>query len=191
MMKNKKYLVIDTETGGLNPEKNSILSIAGVLWEPGKTVEPVFDLYVKEHFINAEEAALKVNKIDMNKVHTADEPYVVVKKIQNALNERLGSDRKAIQLVGHNVAFDVAFTKRLYRHAGLESSYKDDFRDRAMDSCSILEFLMLSGKVDGYRASGDALFKAAGVEIEEKDRHTALGDAVATAYALESLIKKF
>ena len=26
-MKNKKYLVIDTETGGLNPEKNSILSI--------------------------------------------------------------------------------------------------------------------------------------------------------------------
>ena len=50
---------------------------------------------------------------------------------------------------------------------------------------------MLSGKVDGYRASGDALFKSAGVEIEEKDRHTALGDAVATAYALESLIKKF
>jgi len=50
---------------------------------------------------------------------------------------------------------------------------------------------LLSGKVDGYRASGDALFKAAGVEIEEKDRHTALGDAVATAYALESLIKKF
>ena len=191
MMKNKKYLVIDTETGGLNPEKNSILSIAGVLWEPGKTVEPVFDLYVKEHFINVEEAALKVNKIDMNKVHTADEPYVVVKKIQNALNERFGSDRKAIQLVGHNVAFDIAFTKRLYRHAGLESSYKDDFRDRAMDSCSILEFLMLSGKVDGYRASGDALFQSAGVEIEEKDRHTALGDAVATAYALESLIKKF
>ncbi len=191
MMKNKKYLVIDTETGGLNAEKNSILSIAGVLWEPGKTVEPVFDLYVKEYFINVEEAALKVNKIDMNKIHTADEPYVVVKKIQNALNERLGSDRKAIQLVGHNVAFDIAFVKRLYRHAGLESSYKDDFRDRAMDSCSILEFLMLSGKVDGYRASGDALFKAAGVEIEEKDRHTALGDAVATAYALESLIKKF
>ena len=190
-MKNKKYLVIDTETGGLDPEKNSILSIAGVLWEPGKTVEPVFDLYVKEHIINVEEAALKVNKIDMNKVHTSDEPYIVVKKIQNALNERLGQDRKAIQLVGHNVAFDIAFTKRLYRHAGLEKNYGNDFRDRALDTCSILEFLMLSGKVEGYRASGDVLFKAAGVEIEEKDRHTALGDAVATAYALESLIKKF
>ena len=127
----------------------------------------------------------------MNEVHLADEPYIVVKKIQNALNERLGQDRKAIQLVGHNVAFDIAFTKRLYRHAGLEKEYSNDFRDRAMDTCSILEFLMLSGKVEGYRASGDVLFKAAGVVIEEKDRHTALGDAVATAYALESLIKKF
>jgi DNA polymerase III epsilon subunit-like protein len=86
-MKNKKYLVIDTETGGLDPEKNSILSIAGVLWEPGKTIEPVFDMYVKEHFIDVEPAALKVNKIDMNKVHHADEPYIVVKKIQNALEK--------------------------------------------------------------------------------------------------------
>lgn len=191
MMKNKKYLVIDTETGGLDPETNSILSVAGVLWEPGNTIEPVFDLYVKEHFINVEEAALKVNKIDMNKIHLADEPYIVVKKIQNALNERLGQERKAIQLVGHNVAFDIAFMKRLYRHAGLSAEYKNDFRGRAMDSCSILEFLMLSGKVEGHRASGDVLFKAGGVEIENEDRHTALGDAVATAYALESLIKKF
>jgi DNA polymerase-3 subunit epsilon len=190
-MKNKKYLVIDTETGGLDPKKNSILSIAGVLWEPGKTVEPVFDLYVKEHFINVEETALKVNKIDMNKVHIADEPYIVVKKIQNALNEYLGTDRKAIQLVGHNIAFDIAFTKRLYRHAGLEKEYRNDFRDRALDTCSILEFLMLSGKADGYRASADLLFKTAGVELKEEDRHTALGDAVATAQSLEALINKF
>jgi DNA polymerase III epsilon subunit-like protein len=191
MLKNKKYLVIDTETGGLNPEKNSILSVAGVLWEPGKTVEPIFDFYVKEHFINVEEAALKVNKIDMNKVHRADEPYIVVKKIQNSLNERLGSDRKAIQLVGHNVAFDIAFMKRLYKFAGLEDNFNKDFRSRAMDTCSILEFLMLSGKVDGFRASGDTLFKAGGVLVEEKDRHTALGDAMATANAMESLITKF
>ena len=190
-MKNKKYLVIDTETGGLNPEKNSILSVAGVLWGPGKTVEPVFDMYVKEHFINVEEQALKVNKIDMNKVHCADEPYVVVRKIQNALNERLGPDRKAIQLVGHNVAFDIAFMKRLYKGAGLTDDYKKDFRDRALDTCSVLEFLMLSGKVGGFRASGDALFKAGNVLIEEKDRHTALGDAMATAKAMESLITKF
>ena len=151
-MKNKKYLVIDTETGGLDPEKNSILSIAGVLWEPGKTIEPVFDMYVKEHFIDVEPAALKVNKIDMNKIYHADEPYIVVKKIQNALDERLGKDRKPIQLVGHNVAFDIAFAKRLWRYAGLEESFKKDFRDRALDTCSILEFLMLSGKVKVLRS---------------------------------------
>jgi DNA polymerase-3 subunit epsilon len=190
-MKNKKYLVIDTETGGLNPEKNSILSIAGVLWEPGKTVEPVFDMYVKEHFINVEPAALKVNKIDMNKIYHADEPYMVVRKIQNALDERLGKDRKPIQLVGHNVAFDISFAKRLWKHAGLEESFNKDFRSRALDTCSILEYLMLSGKVKGFRASGDVLFEAGDVIIEKEDRHTALGDAMATAKAMESLITKF
>ena len=184
-------MVIDTETGGLNPEKNSILSIAGVLWEPGKTVEPVFDMYVKEHFINVEPAALKVNKIDMNKIYHADEPYMVVRKIQNALDERLGKDRKPIQLVGHNVAFDISFAKRLWKHAGLEESFNKDFRSRALDTCSILEFLMLSGKVKGFRASGDVLFEAGGVIIEKEDRHTALGDAMATAKAMESLITKF
>ena len=191
MVKNKRYLVIDTETGGLNHEKNSILSIAGVLWEPKKKIEPIFDFYVKESYINVEEEALKVNKIDMNRVHTADEPYIVVKKIQNALNEHLGKDRKPIQLVGHNVAFDIGFTKRLYRFAGLENDYNKDFRERAIDTCSILEFLMLSGKVNGNRASADVLFRTGGVTIESKDRHTALGDAVATAYSLESLINKF
>ena len=191
MKKNQKYLVIDTETGGLCAVKNSILSIAGVLWEPGKTIEPIFDLYIKEHFISVEEKALQVNKMDMNKVFMGDEPYIAVRKIQKALDERLGDDRKPIQLVGHNIAFDIAFTKRLYRNAGLEKEYDKDFRDRALDTCSILEFLMLSEKVEGYRASADLLFKTAGVEIEEKDRHTALGDAVATAYALEALIKKF
>ena len=36
-----------------------------------------------------------------------------------------------------------------------------------MDTCSIVEFLMLSGKANGYRASADLLFKTAGVELKE------------------------
>ena len=116
---------------------------------------------------------------------------MVVRKIQNALDERLGKDRKPIQLVGHNVAFDISFAKRLWKHAGLEESFNKDFRSRALDTCSILEFLMLSGKVKGFRASGDVLFEAGGVIIEKEDRHTALGDAMATAKAMESLITKF
>jgi len=189
MSKNQTLLVIDTETGGLNCDQHSILSIAGVIWQPGIKVEPLFDLYVKEHTVQTTSKALKINKIDLNEVYRGYEPYDAVKKIRRSLDEYLGLARKPIQLVGHNVAFDIGFIKRLYKFAGLE--FSADFRDRALDSCSILQFLMISGKVDGYRASADLLFKAAGVELKEEDRHTALGDAVATAHSLEALIKKF
>ena len=33
------FLVIDTETGGLDPGYHSLLSIAGVLWTPGKEIK--------------------------------------------------------------------------------------------------------------------------------------------------------
>ena len=189
MRKNQTFLVVDTETGGLDCEKHSLLSIAGVIWEPRTKLEPIFDLYIREHFINAVPQALKVNKIDLNKVYMGHQPYDAIIKIRKALDEHLGADRKPIQLVGHNVSFDLGFIKRLYRHAG--QNFGDDFRDRALDTCSILQFLMISGKADGYRASADLLFKTAGVELKEEDRHTALGDAVATAQSLEVLINKF
>ena len=66
-MKNT-FLVIDTETGGLSCKKNSILSIAGVIWQPRGEISKLFDFYIKEPVMNVEERALKVNKINMNEV---------------------------------------------------------------------------------------------------------------------------
>ena len=188
-MKNT-FLVIDTETGGLNCDKNSILSIAGVIWEPRGEISKLFDLYIKEPVMNVEERALKVNKIDLKDVYERGlAPREAVIHIKKALDARFGMGRKPIQLVGHNVSFDLGFIKRLYRLAGLD--YYSDFRDRALDSCSILQFLMISGKIKGFRASADVLFESAGVKIAEKDRHTALGDAFATAKSLDILLDKF
>ena len=67
-MKNT-FLVIDTETGGLSCEKNSILSIAGVIWEPRGEISKLFDFYIKEPVMNVEERALKINKIDLKHVY--------------------------------------------------------------------------------------------------------------------------
>ena len=59
-MKNT-LLVVDTETGGLNCKKNSILSMAGVIWKPRGEISKLFDFYIKEPELNVEERALKVN----------------------------------------------------------------------------------------------------------------------------------
>jgi DNA polymerase-3 subunit epsilon len=188
-MKNT-FLVIDTETGGLNPEINSILSIAGVVWTPRGEISKLFDLYVQEPTLNVEDQALKVNNINLEDVYKHGlTPEVAVGYIRGTLDAHFGTNRRPIQLVGHNVAFDLGFIRRLYRLAG--ANFKDDFRDRALDSCSILQFLMISGKIKGFRASADVLFESAGVKIDEKDRHTALGDALATAKSLDILLDKF
>ena len=188
-MKNT-FLVIDTETGGLSCEKNSILSFAGVVWEPRGEITKLFDIFIKEPVMNVEERALKINKIDLGHVYeTGLTPLEAIRHVKTALDTRFGSDRRPIQLVGHNVSFDLGFIKRLYRLAGVD--FYSDFRDRALDTCSILQFLMISGKIEGFRASADVLFESAGVEIAENDRHTAMGDALATAKSLDILLDKF
>ena len=187
-MKNT-LLVVDTETGGLNCKKNSILSMAGVIWKPRGEISKLFDFYIKEPELNVEERALKINKIDLNMINEVGlAPIEAVRHIKSALDARFGPHRRPIQLVGHNVAFDLGFIRRLYRLA--HEDFSVDFRDRAVDSCSILQFLMISGKIKGFRATADVLFESAGVKIAEKDRHTALGDALATAKSLDILLDK-
>tara|TARA_Y100000034_G_scaffold107259_1_gene136645 strand:+ start:321 stop:893 length:573 start_codon:yes stop_codon:yes gene_type:complete len=184
------FLVVDTETGGLDPKKNSILSIAGIVWEPRKKIKSLFDFYVCEDEINATEQALKVNKIDLEMVREEGlSPNETVIEIKKKLDKRFGPDRKPIMLVAHNAPFDVGFIKRLYLLAGQD--YYVDFKNRALDTCSILHYLMISGKIKGYRASADVLFEATSVKIPKKDRHTAKGDALATARALEKLLAMF
>jgi DNA polymerase III epsilon subunit-like protein len=190
MSKKQKFLVVDTETGGLDCDDHSLLSVAGISWEPNGEVTPVFDLYIKEDEINAIDKALKINKIDLNEVNDKGfSPKMAVASIRGHLDAHFGLKRRPIQLVAHNAPFDLGFLKRLYRLA--EEDFKADFRDRALDTCSILQFLMLSGKVEGFRASADTLFKAAGVTIAEEDRHTAFGDAMATAQSLNVILNKF
>ena len=187
MKKNQTYLVVDTETGGLDPKKHSILSIAGVVWQPRKNIEPLFDFYICEDEIKTTKRAMEVNKINLETVEKEGYGcYEAVREIKKALNKRFGHDRKPLTLVGHNIAFDVGFMKRLYNKAGQD--YYSDFRDRSLDTATILEFFMISGRINGYRASADVLFKATNTIIEEKDRHTAKGDAIATAKAIDTLV---
>ena len=140
--------------------------------------------------MNVEEKALKINKIDLKHVYDHGlTPREAVIHIKKALDARFGPTGVQFSLLGTMLAFDLGFIRRLYRLAGLDMNH--DFRDRALDSCSILQFLMISGKVKGFRASADVLFESAGVKIAEKDRHTAFGDALATAKSLDILLDKF
>lgn len=188
-----KYLVIDTETGGLDPHKHSLLSIAGVIWVPGQEPRKSFDFLVKEPLITAQPEALIVNGIDLSLLAKQGfTPKEGVSQIQKALFDGFG-DRNTnglVPLAGHNVGFDISFLKRLYRLAESDD-YEHDFSHRSLDTSSILTFLMCAGHLPFNKPKSDFLFEFCNVMPSDEQRHTALGDALATANALNVLIKKF
>ena len=187
---NQVYVVLDTETGGLNPDIHSILEISGFLWRPFKEIKPLFDTYIKEDEIITIPKALSINKINLNDVREKGlSPRETVILIKKALSKEIGQDRKPVKIVAHNSSFDYGFLERLYNLAGL--SIHDDFYSRTIDSASILEFILLTGQAKGYRASADVLFEAADIKLTDSQRHTAYYDAFGTATALEALINKF
>ena len=92
MKRNQTYLVVDTETGGLDPKKHSILSIAGVVWQPRKNIEPLFDFYICEDEIKTTKRAMEVNKINLDTVEEEGYGcYEAVREIKKALNKRFGT----------------------------------------------------------------------------------------------------
>lgn len=179
-------IVLDTETGGLSAKEHSLLSIAGIAWNPGQQPRPLFSFYVKESRISTTPKALEVNRIDLSKVEAEGlSPKEAVAAIRYALDEHYGPSREPIMLCGHNIEFDVKFVGRLYRLA--KESYRNDFSRKTLDTMAIFNFFMAAGLIEPGSASGDRMFASLGIPIPDEHRHTALGDAWATALSLSRM----
>lgn len=179
-------LVLDTETGGLSPREHSLLSIAGVAWSPDKQPAPLFSFYVKESQLYTTPKAMEVNGINLSKLQSEGlTPKESVEAIRYALDHHYGPSREPIMLCGHNIGFDVGFVERLYKLAG--QRFSQDFSRKTLDTVTIFQFFMATGLVRPGKANGDRMFQCLGIPIPEDHRHTALGDAWATALSLSRM----
>lgn len=183
-----KLLVIDTETGGLDALRHSILSLGAVVWCDGALVDS-FEVLVAEPSIVADEQALQINRIDLS-LHREQglPPGDAMKQFLLFLEKHFPDPRSGdkIPLAGHNVNFDVAFLRRLCRLA--EFSYDDVFSHRVLDTAGVIRFLILAGRLPLTTAGSTAAFEYFGIAVDPLKRHTALADAVATALLLNKLI---
>lgn len=181
-----KLLVIDTETGGLDPLIHSILSLAGVVWEDG-IIKDECEVFIVEGPLVVTAEAMRINQIDLTAhIKKAKPP-------REAAADFFGFargcfDRKCpIVLTGHNVGFDVGFLKRLCRLGGF--GFESFFSHRTLDTASILRFLFLLGKVPESATSSTGGFELFHIQVPDELRHTALGDARATAELLTRMIE--
>jgi DNA polymerase-3 subunit epsilon len=171
-----RFVAFDTETTGLNPERDSLVSLGAVAMQGGEIrLDETFEAVLKIKFNNPTVLIHGITREEASKGLDEEE----------ALLDFLGYLGDAV-LVGHHVGYDVAMLNvALARHFGRK------LRNRALDTMELtlhLEGLgvlpILSSEKD---YSLDALCARFG--IEPHDRHTAHGDAFLTAQIFMKLLR--
>ena len=170
-------IVIDTETGGLDPDTDTILQVALVASEDRELVVNVRDDTGQRH-----PDAMAVHKIDWeDHVKTALSPQDAADAILFFL-EGLNLEGRPV-FAGHNVGFDVAFIRRLFRLGCRPSPVS---WHRTLDTHTMLFEGYFRGVLPASACSSSGAFTHFGIPVE--DRHSALGDARATRGLLWTLM---
>lgn len=170
-LKDLTYVVFDTETTGLRPsDGDEIISIAAVRIENGKIDEA-------NPFTRLVNPGMKIPKESI-KYHGITDDMVVneesIDHVLPAFREYVGNSI----LVAHNAAFDMKFLKLKEDQTGVS------FPNLVLDTLLISVFL----DHESHNHSLDGITKQMGITIE--GRHTALGDALATAKVLLKMISR-
>ncbi len=172
------YLFVDTETGGLDPAKHSLLSMAFVLGDEGD-VRHSLELFLKHDAYVVDGASMAVNRIDLAKHHAeAMDGGTLMAVLDVFLDQFFPCKKEPIFLVGHNVAFDRDFLKAFWTRMGRD--FEARFSHRLIDTHSLAAGLRDAGRLPVESLSSTALFAHFGIHVSEEKRHTALGDALAT-----------
>lgn len=181
----ESIVFIDTETGGTNPQKHSLLSVGLVAWNQKDGIVATREIFIKSKEYIFTKEAKKLNKFDQEQHETiAISHRAAIKEIRDFCISNTAKT-KEIQVAGHNIQFDVAFLKKMFEEQN--RSYNSLFSHRMIDTFSILKYLKDAGKIDVDQISSAKAFKLFNIMVN--GRHSALGDAVATAKLYEALIK--
>lgn len=119
----EKFLYLDCETGGLDPKKNPIIQLSGILEVPSKGILREFDLRLRPLPSDlVEDQALAVNGITKEELTDPArlepiEAYKALKSIFLTYVDRYDKKDK-FYLIGQNVNFDYGFLLELWKRQG-------------------------------------------------------------------------
>ena len=169
-IKEAKYIVIDTETTGIDKSKDAILSIAAIKVKNFRIVN------IYNTFIDAEvripEESKKFHHIE--DYHLKDKPKIY--EIIPDLLKFIGQDAV---IVGHHVKFDFDLLNR-----EIQKHFHAKLYNPTIDTGNIYRFL---NKTDESVSLDKIIDKYLSKVI---DRHSALGDALVTAEVFIKMIQQ-
>ncbi|EBA17591.1 exonuclease, DNA polymerase III, epsilon subunit family protein [Roseobacter sp. SK209-2-6] len=165
-LRSLSFTVFDTETTGLLPHKDEIVQIGALRVVNGRLVNGEgFETLVNPGF-DIPAASTAVHGVTTEMVRNS--PMI---KTAGAAFHQFCKDSV---LVAHNAPFDIAFLRRHAKSSGVDWNHM------------VLDTVLLSAVIFGASVPHtlDALCDRLEINIPEALRHTAMGDAQATAEAL-------
>ena len=166
-----RFVVFDTETTGLNPSEDKLLSMGSVSLQNNKiVVGNSFEVFIAQEKFNRETVSIHgIRKQgNLQKIPEAEALQRFLEYIGNSI------------LVAHHTAFDVTMINR-----ALKSMQLPKLKNRLIDTAQL--YAMLLGKPQ-QPVSLDALCKE--LKVAQHDRHNALGDALITAQVFQKILKR-
>jgi DNA polymerase III alpha subunit (gram-positive type) len=178
------YLVIDCETGGLDPKTNPVLQIAMRLYREDGTTDMTFNKTIEW---SGADQPINVGAIKVNSYKFTDgyNPRAVAIELVQFL--AAVANRGFTTLLGQNLQFDIDFIEAFLNRQGF-TDWKEPFRYRRLDTSAIALFLVEANLLPydmrfNLKAMYGYFFKC---DIPEA--HNALGDVEATWKVFQALL---
>lgn len=191
-MTKAKYIACDTETGGLDCTKHSLLSFYASFLDENLEQVDELDLILipDDRIMHIDAEALGYNKLDLQAHIKKAVKYIEGRnKLLNKLTYHSLYGANPLALIGQNCHFDINFIKEYLLP---EEEYHKFLGHGYIDTKSIALFLKMKNKLPANLSSSlRTLAKHFNVKIDKKDDesfHTASFDTKVTVEVLKSLL---
>lgn len=196
IFKNTKYLVIDTETTGLNTSKCGLIQVGAIVLDNQlKPVESFIQDVNPGVDIEVDPEALEVNGFSLDRIQKGITYEIFCKDFLTFLHKYFGYN-KAI-LVGQFLPFDYSFLWKVFDQCNLNSELVRYIGNDFIDTKSIVNTMNLQAQLKGIPkpfpitslSKVGGLKDTLGINQDDFTAHDALGDCLATREVLIRLLK--
>ena len=174
----KKLLIVDLETTGLDPKRDSIVQAAACVLSRKALLEEAFFSTLVAPASPMDPSAQKVHGLTNDDLRNAPSLTSAIDQLEGLV------DPRHVVLCGHNVSFDASFLRAAYDRLGRPYPY--DYH--MVDLWSVAFFIF---STDGIKPPDYRLDTLAGLYgIRRDKRHDALQDVRVTATILRYLYQR-
>lgn len=181
----RKYLILDTETGGTNPMRHSLLDVGLAAYIDGEVADDTsFWMREDEYIVTGK--AMDINGLDLSQVYLRGVSKVeAFTKITHFIKLHFGDERPMI--LGHNPSFDRNFLKyQIFLPLGQDIDKTIHYR--TLDTMTLIQTARDVGLLPEDAPTSLIPF-AKYIGYEPEGEHTALGDVYTTIAVHQYLLQ--